>query len=614
MMSTRVPLAVLATFAFGCASAGGPGGEGTIASAESRPGSQLEILAPPTYSPTALEISPDGEQIVYVAAERGPPLLWVYSLESEDRRPLAGTEHAVGPFWSPDSRSIGFFADGLVKTIDLGSGAINVLASFTTGTGGTWNADGVILFTGTASGVNSVPAVGGPIMPVLPMRPGQTGHRAPHFLPDGRHFLYLVAGVGAGLYLSTLEESEIEIRKVDPRSLDPEELGRSMARLRNIAATRRVERLLDSESEGVYTPSGHLLYVRGRTLYARGFDLDQMSLTGEEFTVTDESISWARGGFAALSVSTAGHVVYRARTNGVGARQLVWLDRVGNELERLGGPLDWLEDPELSPDGHDVLFTGYPGFEGLDVYRLHVGDGEPERLTAQPHHDFGPAWSPNGERIAFRSIRGGGLVWIAADGSGTPVPILDSSRGLRNPVISDWSDDGRYLAVRSIGTRGFDIFGVDLDEERTPFPIIQTPSSERAGQFSPNGRWIAYQSDETGRFEIYVQPFPGPGGRVGPISGEGGVQVRWRGDGLELFYLSLDGWLMSVPVQSPGLGEPIRFGTPSPLFEAGVGNVVLSTGSEHEYAVSPDGQRFLMNRIRREESPISFLPDWRPGG
>ena len=189
--------------------------------------------------------------------------------------------------------------------------------------------------------------------------------------------------------------------------------------------------------------------------------------------------------------------------------------------------------------------------------------------------------------------------------------MLASSAAARFPVISDWSLDGRYLALRSIGTRGYDIFVADLQGERTPFPVVHTSSSEHGSQFSPDGRWIAYQSDETGRFEIYVQPFPGSEGRIGPISSEGGAQVRWREDGRELFYIALDGWLMSVSVESSGPGAPIRFGTPVPLFEAGIG-LARWQSSQHEYDVSLDGQRFLISRIRREESPISVFPDWRP--
>ncbi len=370
----------------------------------------------------------------------------------------------------------------------------------------------------------------------------------------------------------------------------------------------------------MYHPSGHLLYVRGDTLYAHGFDLDQMSLTGEEFAMTDESISWNQArSVAALSVSNAGDVVYRARTDGVGAWQLTWLDRDGNELERLGAPQYFPPDPELSPDGDRVTFHRAGGGAGLDIYLIDSDGGEREPIASRPGHDYGAAWSPDGERIAFLSLGRGtdeaGLVWTAADGSGTPVRMLASSGVLNFPVVSDWSDDGRYLALRNLGEeRGFDIFGADLDGEGTAFPIVQTPASEQGSQFSPDGRWIAYQSDETGRFEIYVQPFPGSGGRIGPISSEGGVQVRWREDGRELFYVAYDGWLMSVSVESAGLGEPIRFGAPVPLFEAGLSIIVPNEGSQHEYAVTEYGQRFLISRIRREESPITVLLDWRPGG
>lgn len=411
---------------------------------------RLEILVPPTYTPTAMGISPDSEQIVYVSEAQGRPQLWVYSLESEDGRPLEGTEQPYAPFWSPDSRFIGFFADGLLKTIDVSSGVIEILRKYPRGTAGSWNADGMILFTGVSSHIGTVPATGGPFpgrggekpMALL-KRPGQRGLRAPYFLQDGRHFLYLVAGVDAGLYLAALEEWEIETLRVGPgrlgpeqraslvarlpNTLNPEQRASAVARIRNTSdtlPTRKVERLVDSESGGVYHPSGNLLYVRGGTLYAHGFDLDDMSLTGEEFAVTDEGISWVIGGNAALSVSNAGDLVYRARTDGVGVYQLTWVDRKGNELERLGGPQDYPANPEISPDGDRVAFQRLTRWEGLDIYTLDGDGGEPVPLASRPGHDQAPAWSPDGERIAFT---GGGLgigpVWTAADGSGTPVPM-----------------------------------------------------------------------------------------------------------------------------------------------------------------------------------------------
>jgi Tol biopolymer transport system component len=548
------------------------------------PEMRLEITTPSTTDPVSLALSPDGQKIVFVATSEGRSRLWVRLLDAVSPRPLVGTDNASFPFWSPDSRSVGFFADGNLKRIDLdGGGSIQVLASASTGRGGEWNRDGTIIFSPrTSSPIFRVSATGGEPVPLTRLDPPQGAHRFPKFLPDGRHFLYYVTGGPEtnGVYIGQLDGSE----------------------------TRR---LFDADAGAVYASSGQLLFARQGRLFAQDFDPVRLALTGNPYLMGEQvEVAVNYNGMAAVSAS-AGHIVYRTGSAS-GLRQFLWLDRTGKEVGKIGepdaaGPLN----PSLSPAGHSVALQRTLN-GNTDIWLLEAGRGVLNRLTSDAAIDFFPLWSSNGSHIVFSSNRKGAvdLYQKSATETGSE-ELLVSSR--QNKVAMDSSPDGRFLLYRSLDEKtGYDLWTLPLDGDRKPFPIAQTKFEEREGQFSPDGKWIAYQSNESGPFDIYVQPFPGPGGKS-QISTNGGGQVRWRRDGKEIYYIAPDGRLMAVPIRLASDGPVVEIGVPVPLFATRVGEAVQDVYRQ-QYMVSPDGQRFLINIAmeKANASPITIILNWRP--
>jgi serine/threonine protein kinase len=538
---------------------------------------RLEVTTPATTDPVSLAISPDGEKIVFVATSEDRPKLWLRSLESGSSRPMAGTEYAVYPFWSPDSRSVAFFAEGKLKRIDIDGGSVQVLAKAVVPAGGTWNRDGVILFPIVPdSAIFRVSAFGGDPIPTTKLQPQQTGHRFPQFLPDGRHFLYYVGG-------------------------SPQTRGIYVSDLVNTVSRR----LLDSDGPAVYASSGHLLFVRQGTLFAQSFDSGRLELAGIPHAIA-EHVAVGGLGMAALSVSAAGSIAYRPGSSG-GKRQLVWFDRSGNEIARIGNPETATPAyPSVSPDYRRAAVQRSIGGE-TDIWLIELGRGRAIRFTSDPGPEIAPIWSPDGERIVFSSLGKAGVFDLyqkAVTGTGGQELLATA----QPKQATDWSRDGRFLLYRSSDpTMDWDIWALRIDGDRQPFPVVRTKYEERDAQFSPDGKWIAYQSNESGRFEIYVQPFPGPGEKS-PVSSNGGAQVRWRRDGKELFYIALDGRLVAVPFASTS--EVVETGSPTPLFPAHVGAV--QDISLPNYIVSPDGQRFLIDTVKEESaSPITVVLNWR---
>ena len=548
----------------------------------SSPEMRLEISAPATADPVSLAISPDGQKIVFLATSEGKSQLWLRSLDSVSARPLAGTDGASFPFWSPDNRSIGFFADGKLKRIDVDSSSVQILADAASGgRGGSWNREGTIIFTPSAanSPIFRISAAGGTPSPVTRTEAKETNHRFPYFLPDGNHFLYYVQGTpeSHGIYLNDLNGSQ-------------------------------ARRLLDVDSAPVYTSSGQLLFVRQGTLFAQEFDATRLELKGSPFSVADHI---ARGstaqGAAAVSASLAGPLVYRTDSGG-GRRQFVWFDRSGKEIGKAGDSVAALE-LSISPDGRRASLAQFVN-QNLDVWLLDLERGVLSRFTSDPAVDNSAVWSPDGRRIAFESNRKGvfDLYQKPAAGPGSEELLLASPQP-KGPL--DWSPDGRFLLYFNLNPEKYHIWALPLEGDRKPFPVTQTNFNERSGQFSPDGKWIAYESDESGRYEIYVQPFPGPGGKV-QVSTNGGAQVRWRRDGKELFYVALDSRLMAVPLRLASNVQTIDAATPVPLFVTHIGGAI-SVPFKQQYDVSPDGQRFLMNTIAEEAtSPITVILNWKP--
>jgi Tol biopolymer transport system component len=544
---------------------------------------RVDIVTPPTTDLESLAISPDGQKVVFVATSDARSRLWVRSLASASARPLEGTDAASFPFWSPDSRSVGFFADGKLQRIDVDGGSVTVLANAVYGRGGAWNADGSILFVpNPSSPILKIPAMGGESVPVTRIQELQQQHVSPQFLPDGRHFLYYAIGASdaSGVYVGVLGGWE-------------------------------TTRVLPADTAAVYAPSGHLLFVRRGTLFAQEFDPVRLTLGGNSFPVAEHVA--ALTSVAALSASRAGPLVYRS-SSGEAQRQLAWFDRAGKETGTLGDARsDTTWAPSLSPDGRRVaVLKDVSG--NIDIYLLETERVGLNRFTVDAADDIFPIWSPDGTRIVFSSTRKGGLNLYSKPASGTGNDELL----LETPQIktaSSWSPDGRFLLYMSADpVTGFDIWALPMDGDRKPFPVIQSKANERLGQFSPDGKWIAYESDESGRYEVYIQPWSGSSGKGGgkvPISPTGGTQMRWRHDGKALFYIALDDRLMMVPIKFGSSGQDVEPDAPVPLFTTHVGGAVQPF-PRHQYVVSPDDLRFLMvvERQGATASPITLLLNW----
>ncbi len=576
---------------------------------------RTEIVTPATDSPPSFALSPDGRHVVYLATGDGGSRLWLRSLATTTAQPLANTEEARYPFWSPDGRAIGFFAGGALKRLDLGGGAPQILAPGLVGAGGTWSADGAIVFApDSASHLLRVPATGGPTAAVTTLGPQQLGHRYPHFLPDGLRFLYYAQGAPdtVGIYLGALD-------------------GRAPVRL-----TR-------ADSGGVFLPGdarrggGSLLWVRGGALVSQRLDVAEGALTGDLVTLADGVDGDSLQG-SAISVAVTGLVAYRA--GAAGQRQLVWVDRSGTARGTFGdSDASSLATPRVSPDGRRVVVSrivqGNTDLWLLDRART-------SRFVFDATFDGFPVWSPDGTRIAFFSARtgAGDLYQRLTSGAGEDDRVVASAQG---KVPTGWSADGRFLMYHSLDPQmGGDLWvvpmalrepqdhpeqGRGMAGERTPWVFLKTPFNERWGTFSPDGRWVAYYSNESGRNEVYVRPFvpPGPGapalqlasgqatnatGGQWQVSTAGGTFPMWRPDGKELYYLSPAGAMMAAPIAVTGaVVEP---GAPVALFPARIAGGGVDALQGRQYDVGPDG-RFLITRVMDEASaPVTLLQNWQP--
>jgi Tol biopolymer transport system component len=401
--------------------------------------------------------------------------------------------------------------------------------------------------------------------------------RFPQFLPDGRHFVYY------GFYGSAASETR----------------GVYVAQLDGSAP----QHLIDVDEAPVYAPSGHLLFVRQGTLVAQPFDADTFELTGDPFPVMGGMTINGPLAVSPLSASNAGPIAYRTGSAG-GLRQFAWFDRSGREIGKLGDPASNLLSPELSPDGrHVALHRVMNG--NADIWLLETGRGVLSRFTTAASAEYFPIWSPDGARLVFGS---GGNVLRKAIAGGDTEQLLQADAS-----PNDWSLDGRFL-LYSIGdpnSEGRAMWVLPLVRNPKPFPVVQTKFNAEDGQFSPDGEWIAYTSDESGRPEVYIQPFPGPGARS-QMSTNGGGMARWRRDGKEIFYIALDGRLIAVPIRSPSNGQAaLDAGAPIPLFTTRIGGPVQAN-SRQQYMVSADGQRFLMNTVAEENAaPITVILNWK---
>ena len=539
-----------------------------------------EINTPRTSDLSSFALSPDGRRLAFVADHEGQPMLWMRELDSADARALPGTERARRPFWSPDSRSIGFFKDSELKRIDARGGSAQTVTYLLAGTTAAWGPDGTILFSSTASPVlRRVSAAGGNVEEATAPTTASTGHRHPHFLPGGRQFLFFVGGSRCCARRVLWGRSD---RRTSRDSCRPT-LKASMLRPAGCSSSAR-ERCGSSASI-----------------------LRTQAISGEPIVVADSVAFESIDGTGAFSTSGAGVMVYRVGRPSV--TRLSWFDRSGNALGTLGSPEQTgLTNLDLSPDGLRVAVERSLQNE-TDLWLLdssrqtrftRAADGRLMRL---------PLWSPDGRRIAFESVRSGAIALSVKPSTGDGVEeVLFESPEVKIPC--DWSPDGKFLMYYvPHPTSGTDLW-VLPPETNVPFVFLKTEANELWGQFSPDGRWIAYQSNETGRYEIYVRPFSTQGGAI-PISTAGGVYPRWSPDGKELYFIGPDAKMMAASIRAKT--TMVDAGVPSPLFQTrrvGGGSNVIGRG--HQYDVARDG-RFLINVDAESGAPpITLLMNWKP--
>jgi Tol biopolymer transport system component len=528
---------------------------------------RVHALIPPPdgmYLTDTIALSPDARRLALIAAEpTGRRRLWIRSLDSAVPQLIADTDGASDPFWSPDGEHVAFFAGGRLKRVPAGGGSVTTVCEIGNAAGGTWNADDVILFGQLDAPLMRVAATGGRAEPVTALDRAleETHHLYPVFLPDGRHYIFYVNSRERGLYVAELGGTTRR-RLFDP---DP-------ALPAGAAAT-----------PGVYAASGHLLYVRDRALTARLFDLANLSVSGEPVTLI-ETVDYDPPGQAAFTIAH-NVLVYRARQHRPLA-ELAWVDRAGRPIGAITSPPGSFRTVSLSPDGRTVALDRRDA-QGLPaVWLLDAARGTSTRLTAA-YWSGDPLWSQDGRTLAYS---------IAADSPPNLVVRADAGHGPERRVTrqateqhyaASFTPDGTQLVYQAnTATTGADLYLVSTAADgAAPQRLLQTRANESQGRISPDGRWLAYVSDESGQQEVYLSRFPELQGTTAVSSG-GGTRPFWRRDGLEVFYLGSEGRVLAVPLAAGAGG--LQPGKAVELFRA-----VLY---ENIYTPDASGQRFLIAR------------------
>jgi Tol biopolymer transport system component len=528
-------------------------------------------------------LAPDGGRLV-IKTRDAATALWVREFDSLEARPLPDTENGANPFWAPDSRRVGFFANGVLKTIDIQTGVVHTLCPAPGGgRGGTWNSTGTVLFTSAnLQGLFRVSEVGGPPSRVTTtegLPPG--AYRYPTFLPDGRRFLFM-----------TVPANEIRQGSLD--------------------ATGSTK-VMDAESQVLFIPPGDLLFARQGMLLVQPFDVGTATPRGAPTLVAEHVIDNGIG-LAGFSASNAGVLAYITGTSAELSR-LSWFDRLGNPAGTVGPPGRY-RNPELSPDQKSVAVELLGDDGNRDVVRIDVATGDVTRVTFDPQDDVFPIWSPDGARIAFGSDRDGGTFSIYSRPSNlsTTEDLLFKST-VENAVPYSWSPDGHYILHRSMNRGSYNTGVLPVDGDHQSHLYDPEDYSLINAQVSPpDGRLIAYHSNANGQYDVYMQTFPVPGGKQA-ISTAGGYYAKWRADGREIFYYAADGQLMARTV-TMGSGMAPALGSPKQLFRARMLNGPSSTvGFRAQYDVSKDGQRFLINVPIEESQTRSTIVElnWMAG-
>jgi len=527
-------------------------------------------------------ISPDGRQMVVAVREKNNVMLWLRAVNSETMHPLAGTQGAGHPFWSPDSHTIGFFAEKKLKRIDDNGGDLRTLCDVSVAArGGSWSRDGVILFSpGTSDVLYRVSANGGTPVVVTEFDKDhtETSHRWPQFLPDGKHYIFFLRSWDkerTGIYVGSLDSKE-----------------------------RRF--LLHTGYRAIYVPPGYLLYLQDQTLVAQAFDAQKAELKGEPAPLPDHPAIVGPNSAAMFSVSETGVLLYYPNVTGAFGWPLVWHDRAGKTLETIGQ--DFFSQPAISPDATKVAVATYDlTWWTPDVWILDLVRGTKTRFTLGTDGSSSPVWQPDGQAIIYGSIRKGHVQIYRKALNGKTADVLLETDGLFE-LPRSICHDGRYLTYLrregSVGARG-EIWILPLFGDRKPFPLVQSQFDIEGAAFSPDCKWVAYTSSDPGQPEVYVTSFP-DGARKYQVSTGGGQIPRWRADGKELFFLApQNSNLVAVNVEQNG--QELRLGTPHPLFQAfGIGYRF------NFYDVSPDGQRFLISGYTQAVNnvPLTLVTNW----
>jgi serine/threonine-protein kinase len=532
-----------------------------------------------------LAFSPDGTHLVYVARQGGRRQLYLRTMDSLEAKPIAGTEGATEPFFSPDGQWAGFFADGKLKKTSVSGGEALTLADALQPGGASWGSHGMIAFAPAAiSGLQEVPDAGGTSQPLTRLQTGGTGHRWPDFLPGGKAVVF-----AAGANNSNWATAQVAAQLV---------------------GTSERRNLIEGASQPRYALSGHLVYAQGGSLMAVSFDPKQLAITGAAVPVVENVLQFPSSGAAQYSISATGSLAYVPGGVQANSWHLVRVDRKGVE-QALPAPAHAYRNPRFSPDGRRVAVTIEES--GSQTWLYDVARETLTRVTFQGNINLMGAWTPDGKRIGFQSSRDGvpNVFWQLADGS-SGLERLTTSEYAQFP--SSWSKDGQLMAFIEITpATGYDIWVMRMGDPaagsgqvRKAQLFLQTPFNESAPQFSPDGRWLAYISDESGRFEIYVQPYPGSGGKW-QISTEGGTEPAWNPNGRELFYRSGEKMMATDITTQPSFSA----GKPRVLFE---GQYIPTPGTAPNYDVSPDGQHFLMLKSSGSEqvgpTQINVVLNW----
>jgi serine/threonine protein kinase/Tol biopolymer transport system component len=548
---------------------------------------RFQIPLPEKTTGAIFQLSPDGKVLAFTASEAGRRHLWVRPVDSLTAQVVPGTEDATYIFWSPDSANIAFFIPGKLKRVALAGGPSQTIADAPEGRGGTWNSDGVIVYApGLGSPIERVSAAGGAPTALTKLATHDELHRYPKFLPDNKHFLYLVDGG------------------------KPETNGSNIGSLDGSPPVR----ILPDESSPVYVSpevsggNGLLLFAREGTLMGVPFDPRRLKITGEVFPIAEGVGNAVNTGNPAFSVSDNGMLAYGSGSYAAtSSRELVWMDRTGKRLGGVGQP-GRFSSMALSPDEKEILFTLFnPAGDASDLWVLDVARGVPSRNTFRTGISASGIWSPDGSSIAFQA---GNVSLFRKPASGTGKEELLLTGVLNNRPM-DWSRDGKFIVYMSIdpGAKGYALWLLPMEGDHKPVSYLQTTFDEADAQFTPDGKWMAYASNESGQPQVYVQAIPASGAKW-QISPAGGVQPRWRRDGKELFYISADQKLMAVPVKS---GAEFEAGAPQSLF--GLDPIFPSLAGVFAYQPTADGMRFLvMEKVGGTAAPyINVVLNWTAG-